>query len=114
MQKFVWGKSLKWQKLLFFNTFFNPLKKVGPNLKPYSERFFSEFYENGKQKLGSTKLTEQIAVFLSKFISFNRKIPIVLILVDFDHIILGASRSVILLCAPACPLIFLYIGTHYQ
>ena len=33
---------------------FDPYKKVGPNLKPYYERFLSEFYENGKQKLPST------------------------------------------------------------
>ena len=31
-----------------------PSKNVGPNLKPYSERFLFEFYENGKQKLPST------------------------------------------------------------
>ena len=30
------------------------LKKVLPNLKLYYERFWSEFYENGKQKLPST------------------------------------------------------------
>ena len=34
--------------------FFTPSKKVGLNLKSYSERFLTEFYENGKQKLPST------------------------------------------------------------
>ena len=94
--------------------FVTPSKKFGPNLKLYYERFFSEFYENSKQKLCSTKMTEQTAVFLSKFIFFNRKRLIILILVVFDHIIIWASRSVTLLCAPDCPLIILYIGTQYQ
>ena len=34
--------------------FVTPSKNVGPNLKPYYERFLSEFYENGNQKLPST------------------------------------------------------------
>ena len=107
--------SAKIGKIVFFKCNLWQLpKKVWPNLKPYYERFFSEFYENGKQKLCSTKMTEQIEVFLSKFIFFNRKRQIILILVVFDHIILWASRSVTLLCAPACPLIILYIGTQYQ
>ena len=41
--------------------FFTPSKKVGPNLKPYYERFLSEFYENGKQNLQVQQMTEQIA-----------------------------------------------------
>ena len=35
--------------------FVTPSKNVGPNLKPYYERFLSEFYENGNQKLPSTR-----------------------------------------------------------
>ena len=30
---------------------FDPSKKIGPNPKPYSERFLSDFYENSKKKL---------------------------------------------------------------
>ena len=51
MQKIVFGKSVKIGKNCFLMHFFTPSKKVGPNLKPYSERFLSEFYENGKQNL---------------------------------------------------------------
>ena len=54
MQKFVLGKSVKIGKNRFFNAFFVTTKNVEPNLKPYSERFLSEFYENGKQKLSGT------------------------------------------------------------
>ena len=47
-------KCQKSAKIVFFNAFLTPSKKVGPNLKPYSERFLFEFYENGKQKLPTT------------------------------------------------------------
>ena len=33
---------------------YDPFQKVWPNLKPYYERFLSEFYENGKQKSPTT------------------------------------------------------------
>ena len=33
------------------NTYFTLSKKVGPNMKPYSERYLSEFYENGMKYL---------------------------------------------------------------
>ena len=46
-----WKKCKNRQKSFFLMHFFTPSKKVGPNLKPYSERFLSEFYENGKQNL---------------------------------------------------------------
>ena len=48
--------SAKIGKNSFFKMqFVTPLKTVGPNLKPYYERFLSEFYENGNQKLPSTR-----------------------------------------------------------
>ena len=41
--KICFGKKCKnWQKL-FLNAFFTPSKNVGPNLKPNSEQFLSEF-----------------------------------------------------------------------
>ena len=54
---------------------FDPSKKIQPNLKPYSERFLPEFYENGKQKLPSTinKMTEKISVKVHAKIPFGKK-----------------------------------------
>ena len=54
--KICFGKKYKnWQKQFFYiNAFFTTSTNVGPNLKPYSEKFLSEFYENCKQKLPST------------------------------------------------------------
>ena len=47
--------SAKIGKNSFFKMqFVTSLKTVGPNLKPYFERFLSEFYENGKSKIPST------------------------------------------------------------
>ena len=52
MQKSVLGKSVKIGKNCFFKiNFFTSSKNVRPNMKPYSERFLSEFYENGLKKL---------------------------------------------------------------
>ena len=57
--KICFGKKCenqqKWVKTVFLIHCLTPLKKVWHNLKPYSERFLSEFYENGKQKLPNTK-----------------------------------------------------------
>ena len=47
--KIYFGKKYKnQQKLVFLLVYFLP------NIKPYSERFLFEFYENNKQKLPST------------------------------------------------------------
>ena len=52
MQKSVLGKSVKIaKKKKNLMHFFTPSKNVGPNLKPNSEIFLSEFYDNGLKNL---------------------------------------------------------------
>ena len=52
---------------------FDPSKKIGPNPKPYSERFLSEFYENSKKTCLAQQMTEIIAVEVDAKIRFGRK-----------------------------------------
>ena len=41
---------------------FGPSKNIGPNPKPYSERFLSKFYENLNKSCLAQQMTEKIAV----------------------------------------------------
>ena len=49
--------------------FVTPSKKVGPNLKPYYQRFLSEIYENSKQQM-----TEKSAVEVDASNLFREKV----------------------------------------
>ena len=49
----LWEKVLKLIKIVF-NGAFDLSKNIGPNPKPCSERFWSEFYKNCKQKMPNT------------------------------------------------------------
>ena len=48
-----------------------PSKNIGPNPKPYSERFLSKFYEHIKKTCLKQQMTKKIAVKLDAKISFN-------------------------------------------
>ena len=51
---------------------FGPSKNIGPNPKPYSERFLSKFYEHIKKKTClKQQMTKKIAVKFDAKISFN-------------------------------------------
>ena len=50
---------------------FGPSKNIGPNPKPYSERFLSKFYEHIKKTCLKQQMTKKITVKFNAKISFN-------------------------------------------
>ena len=72
--KIYFGKKCKNWQTPFLNAFFHSFpKKVWPNLKPYYERFLSEFYENGNKSYLVQQMIEKIAVKVDAKIRLGKK-----------------------------------------